>query len=84
MIKDLDPNALVLVLPSDHLIKNLKEFNRILNSAIEYCDLGKLVTFGIIPDKPETGYGYIESENIFDDNKLQGEKIIRNPGFGGT
>ena len=67
----------LLVLPSDHLIKNLEEFNRVLNPAIECCDLGKLVTFGIVPDQPETGYGYIESEKILDPTRLRGEKIIR-------
>ena len=70
-----DPN--LLVLPSDHLFKNLEHFDRVLDSAIKYCEGGKLVTFGIMPNKPETGYGYIESEEILDDKKLKGEKILR-------
>ena len=70
-------DPILLVLPSDHLIKNLDNFNRVLESAISYCKCGKLVTFGILPNKPETGYGYIESEEMLDDKKLKGEKIVR-------
>ena len=70
-------DPILLVLPSDHLIKNHKQFNMVLDAAIQYCEAGKLVTFGIIPNKAETGYGYIESENILDVNKLNGENIIR-------
>jgi len=75
MEKGEDP--IMLVLPSDHLIKNLDEFNRVLDSSIKYCNLGKLVAFGIIPNKPETGYGYIQSEKVLDENIITGEKIIR-------
>ena len=70
-------DPILLVLPSDHLIKNLKQFNKVLDSANQYCEAGKLVTFGIIPTKAETGYGYIESENVLDVKKLNGENIIR-------
>ena len=70
-------NPNLLVLPSDHLIKDLGEFERTLRSAIEFCDQGKLITFGIIPTKPETGYGYIEASEVLDNKKLKAEKIIR-------
>ena len=72
-----EEDPILLVLPSDHLIKNLKQFNKVLDYAIQYCEDGKLVTFGIVPNKAETGYGYIESENVLDINKLNGENIIR-------
>jgi len=54
-------DALLLVLPSDHLIGNQAGFARAVNSAAELAREGWLVTFGVEPLRPETGYGYIES-----------------------
>tara|TARA_E500000331_G_C17212824_1_gene694531 strand:+ start:33 stop:1514 length:1482 start_codon:yes stop_codon:yes gene_type:complete len=67
----------LLILPSDHLIKDINEFNRVINRAIEYSDAGKLVTFGVIPERAETGYGYIEALNILDKKEIKGERIVR-------
>lgn len=67
----------LLILPSDHLITNLSQFKIVLESAIKYVKRGKIVTFGITPNKPETGYGYIEAEGLLDKNDLKGEKIVR-------
>ncbi|EBK5821070.1 mannose-1-phosphate guanylyltransferase/mannose-6-phosphate isomerase, partial [Salmonella enterica] len=54
---DCDP--LMLVLAADHAIANEGAFRDAVRSAMPYADAGKLVTFGIVPDLPETGYGYI-------------------------
>ena len=54
-----DLEALILVLPADHLIKDVNAFGRAVAVGAEFARQGKLVTFGIKPDKPETGYGYI-------------------------
>ena len=70
-------DPILLVLPSDHIIRDSKKFQKILETAIEYCNEGKLVTFGITPDKAETGYGYIEADKILNPEKIKGEKIIR-------
>ena len=48
------------VLPSDHLIKKEKEFLESLNFAFEEAEKDVIVTLGIKPSYPETGYGYIE------------------------
>ena len=72
-----DNDCNLLVLPSDHLIKDINEFDRVINKAIKYCDLGKLVTFGIVPTKAETGYGYIEALNVLNTEKIKGERIVR-------
>ena len=48
-----------------------------IKSALKYSDQDKLVTFGISPNTPHTGYGYIESENALVKNKFKGERIIR-------
>lgn len=54
--------TLMLVLPADHLITNQQAFATAIAQAAELAQQGKLVTFGIQPDSPETGYGYIEAE----------------------
>lgn len=55
-------DTLMLVLPADHLISDQNAFCRAIAKATKLAQQGKLVTFGIQPDCPETGYGYIEAE----------------------
>ncbi len=62
----LDYDEIVLVTPSDHLIKDEKEYEKVLKKAKEFAKDNKLVTFGITPTFAETGFGYIESVNEFD------------------
>lgn len=54
-------DALLLVLPSDHVITDEAAFRAAVQSAAGAADAGKLVTFGIVPTGPETGYGYIKA-----------------------
>jgi mannose-1-phosphate guanylyltransferase len=56
-----DPEAVVMVLPSDHHIEDEPEFRRILGLALESAAQGVITTVGIEPTRPETGYGYIEA-----------------------
>ena len=58
----LDPNAIVLVSPSDHVIRKKEEYLKVLAKAEKLAEAGHLVTFGISPTGPETGYGYIEAD----------------------
>ena len=53
-------DELLLVLPSDHVIRDEHQFRSAINQAIPTAMAGGLVTFGIVPDSPHTGYGYIE------------------------
>lgn len=55
-------NSLLLVLAADHVINDNQSFVTSIKKAIPYAIEGKLVTFGIEPTKPETGYGYIKKE----------------------
>ena len=55
-----DPEALMLVAPSDHVIPDAQAFNACVMAAEPAARAGQLVTFGINPDRPETGYGYLE------------------------
>ncbi|ELC7364405.1 mannose-1-phosphate guanylyltransferase/mannose-6-phosphate isomerase [Stenotrophomonas maltophilia] len=54
-------DALLLVLPSDHVITNEAAFRDAVQAAASAAESGKLVTFGIVPTGPETGYGYIKA-----------------------
>jgi mannose-1-phosphate guanylyltransferase len=55
----LGPDALMLVLPADHLIRDQDKFQAAVDNARELAGRGYLVTFGIHPTQAETGYGYI-------------------------
>jgi mannose-1-phosphate guanylyltransferase/mannose-6-phosphate isomerase len=57
-LKD-DPNAVLLVLPADHVIEDSKSFQVCVASGMELAEKGALVTFGIVPTGAETGFGYI-------------------------
>lgn len=53
-------DPLLLILPADHVIRDVKAFRTALEIGRKAASEGKLVTFGVVPDKPETGYGYIK------------------------
>tara|TARA_Y100000748_G_scaffold62376_1_gene50198 strand:+ start:2327 stop:3421 length:1095 start_codon:yes stop_codon:yes gene_type:complete len=53
-------DPILLVLPADHIIKNNAKFTSTIKKGISLANDGKLVTFGVIPSEPNTGYGYIE------------------------
>ncbi|PZE20819.1 mannose-1-phosphate guanylyltransferase [Paenibacillus xerothermodurans] len=64
IIEEKYPDSTMVVLPSDHIIQNEEGFIKILQTAVEVAqDNSNLVTLGIKPTYPETGYGYIESTN---------------------
>ncbi|MGX5730742.1 mannose-1-phosphate guanylyltransferase/mannose-6-phosphate isomerase [Pseudoxanthomonas beigongshangi] len=52
----------LLVLPSDHVVRDAGGFRRAVQAAMPDAEAGALVTFGIVPDAPETGFGYIQAE----------------------
>lgn len=56
------PDDLLIVTPSDHLIEGDEQYLQAIKRGIEFAKEGSIVTFGINPTRPETGYGYIESE----------------------
>lgn len=56
-----DPEEILLILPADHLIGDLTSFSKAVSDAVTMANDGYLVTFGINPEYPETGYGYIEA-----------------------
>ena len=80
--KENDP--ILLVLSSDHEVKNKTKFLEMINLGISYCNNDKLVTFGVIPTAPITGYGYIKSDKPFNTLNTKGnqiEEFIEKPNF---
>ena len=75
-----DPNAMMLVLPSDHVIPDQSLFKDTIQKGVAAAQSGDLVTFGIKPDRPETGYGYLElSEKSKDGSAVRLNKFVEKP-----
>jgi mannose-1-phosphate guanylyltransferase/mannose-6-phosphate isomerase len=62
----LGPKATVLVLPADHAVRDVAAFREALERGFEVAEAGEVVTFGIKPDRAETGYGYIKCGAVVD------------------
>ena len=72
-------DEIVFISPADHLIKAADEFRKIIAQAEPLAKEGKIVTFGIVPDKPETGYGYIKVEEKISDSAYKVEAFKEKP-----
>lgn len=59
-----DPEAVLMVAPSDHVIPDKDDFHRSIRQGLEQVANGQMVTFGITPTHPETGYGYLELPDL--------------------
>ena len=81
IIKKYYEDATMVVLPSDHLIKNEDEFRNIVNDADEFIrhNENAIITLGMKPYRPETGYGYIKYGN--DNKKVNGHNVIKVDAF---
>ena len=71
----------LLILSSDHKIENEDNFRKVVEEGLVHADKGRIVTFGIVPDRPETGYGYIESNEKLSKDKTANKikKFIEKP-----
>ncbi len=74
-----DGDSLLLVLPSDHVISDDAAFARAVRTAATAASSGKLVTFGITPDLPETGFGYIKSGADLSTGVYALERFVEKP-----
>lgn len=72
-------NAILLVVSSDHLIPDVANFHNAILKGVQNIINGNIVTFGIIPTRPETGYGYIELSNKIDENAIKVESFVEKP-----
>jgi mannose-1-phosphate guanylyltransferase / mannose-6-phosphate isomerase len=60
LLSDTDPDGLMLVAPSDHVIPDMERFRQAVMAAVPAAQEGRIVTFGIRPDRAETGFGWLE------------------------
>ncbi|MBI4825764.1 MAG: mannose-1-phosphate guanylyltransferase/mannose-6-phosphate isomerase [Nitrospirae bacterium] len=74
-----EEDAVMLVFPSDHVIKDLQGFHERLEAAVRLAEKDHIVTFGIKPDRPETGYGYIEGEGTVEEGALKVKRFVEKP-----
>lgn len=74
-----DPDHLLLVLAADHVIEDVAEFQLAVGRAAELAEQGRLVTFGIVPDAPETGYGYIRRGDAAGDQGFDVAEFVEKP-----
>lgn len=78
--KQKDEDAVLLVLPADHDIRNVSEFHKAIEIGLQQANDNHFVTFGIVPDSPETGYGYIKSADSVAANEVSKiEKFVEKP-----
>ena len=76
-----DKNAILLVLSSDHLIQNVEKFHQAIKSAKKQAENNKLVTFGVQPNKVETGYGYIRAKVSENEVCFNINEFVEKPDF---
>jgi len=75
-----DPDAIMVVVPADHIVKGQRDFDAAVSLASNLAAQGLLVTFGIQPIRPETGYGYIKPNRktiLAKQGKLKGHPVAR-------
>ncbi|MFM0396080.1 mannose-1-phosphate guanylyltransferase/mannose-6-phosphate isomerase [Paraburkholderia phytofirmans] len=70
-----DPKALLLVLPSDHVIQNADAFHNAVETGIALARDGRLVTFGVVPTAPHTGFGYIRKGELLADKEHEAYNV---------
>ena len=74
-----DKDAVVVVLPSDHVIADVPVFQNAVLTAAKNAEKGALVTFGIVPTFPATGYGYVKASGSETDGAYTLEKFVEKP-----
>ncbi|MBI5665541.1 MAG: mannose-1-phosphate guanylyltransferase/mannose-6-phosphate isomerase [Nitrospirae bacterium] len=74
-----EKDAVLLVFPSDHVIRDAERFRERLKKAVALAQKNYIVTFGIKPDAPETGYGYIEGGKPADKDAFEVKRFVEKP-----
>ncbi|AIL32581.1 mannose-1-phosphate guanylyltransferase/mannose-6-phosphate isomerase [Basilea psittacipulmonis] len=76
-----DAEAVLLVMPADHLIEPQETFKQSVRDVLSYASHGHIVTFGMVPNRPETGYGYIKKGTLLanEDAVFELEKFVEKP-----
>nr|WP_321271579.1 mannose-1-phosphate guanylyltransferase/mannose-6-phosphate isomerase [uncultured Tolumonas sp.] len=79
LITEEEGDDLMLVLPADHVIRDLPAFHAALERGRAEAEAGKLVLFGIVPTAPETGYGYVKSHSVNGLEAVPVERFVEKP-----
>lgn len=74
-----DPDAVLLVLPADHIVTDVDAFAATVAQSLPLAEAGRLVTFGVVPSAPETGYGYIRRGAGLDHGLFELEEFVEKP-----
>lgn len=74
-----DPEAIMLVAPSDHVVPDVAAFQAAVARGLEAVEQGQLVTFGIAPTRPETGYGYLELTEPSEGDPVALRRFVEKP-----
>ncbi len=74
-----EADAVLCVFPADHVIGDIKRFHERLKAAVRLADQGRIVTFGITPHYPETGYGYVEGGQAVSEGALAINRFVEKP-----
>lgn len=74
-----DAEAILLVAPSDHVIQDVDGFRSAVLTGLDAVKNGKIVTFGITPTRPETGYGYLELSKFTSDEPVELVRFVEKP-----
>lgn len=74
-----EADAVLCIFPADHVIRDRNAFQEKLRSAVKVAEMGHIVTFGIKPHYPETGYGYIEGAGEIGDGALSVKRFVEKP-----
>ena len=75
----IDPDSILLVLPADHLITDVEAFIAAVEKSLPFAGEGRLMTFGVVPTAPETGYGYIKCGPGLADDLYELERFVEKP-----
>ncbi|MEE8400198.1 MAG: sugar phosphate nucleotidyltransferase, partial [Desulfobacterales bacterium] len=75
----LEAEAVLCILPADHVIRKLETFHNHIQRAVSLAEMGHIVTFGIRPLYPETGYGYIEGVAEISDGARSIKRFVEKP-----
>ncbi len=79
-IKVIDPRANIVVSPSDHVVMNVAEFQRVISSSLQFVqETDAIITLGMKPTRPETGYGYIQADLSY--SSVRNTEIFRVDSF---
>ena len=74
-----DEDPVLIVMPADHVVKDVNAFVRAVAAGLQHANAGKVVTFGIVPNSPHTGFGYIRSGTAVDAHSCVLEAFVEKP-----